>query len=173
MALHEQSVGATDEWYTPPRVFRALDCTFDTDVASPGQAITPWIPARRFITHNSLSMSWDDFGFVWMNAPFGARNGLAVWLNKFYQHNNGIALTPDRTSCPWFQSAAAKAELILFVDGKIKFIGADGQLGKSPAQGTSLLSVGQQGCEALRRASAHGLGILMTLDRSQRLEEAA
>ena len=42
MALHEQSVGATDEWYTPPHVFEAMGCEFDLDVASPGQAVTPW-----------------------------------------------------------------------------------------------------------------------------------
>ena len=41
MALHEQCVGATYEWYTPPYVFEALGCTFDVDVASPGAHITP------------------------------------------------------------------------------------------------------------------------------------
>jgi hypothetical protein len=50
MALHEQSVGATDEWFTPPYVFDALGCEFDMDVASSGQDLTPWIPARRFVT---------------------------------------------------------------------------------------------------------------------------
>jgi hypothetical protein len=40
MALHEQCVGATDEWYTPPYIFEALGCTFDVDVASPGQHVT-------------------------------------------------------------------------------------------------------------------------------------
>ena len=45
MALHEQCVGATDEWYTPPHVFDALDCRFAMDVASPGRDVTPWIPS--------------------------------------------------------------------------------------------------------------------------------
>jgi len=40
MALHEQSVGATDEWFTPPYVFDAFGCEFDMDVASPGQDLT-------------------------------------------------------------------------------------------------------------------------------------
>ena len=83
MALHEQSAGATDEWYTPSRVFAALDCEFDVDVASPGQEVTPWIPAKRFITCHSLSAPWS--GYVWMNAPFGERNGLIPWLEKFVQ----------------------------------------------------------------------------------------
>src|SRR5262245_41200860 len=107
MALHEQAVGRTSEWYTPAWIFDRFDCEFDLDVASPGQDITPWIPARRFITCHSLAAPWT--GFVWMNAPFGPRNGIVPWLNKFVCHANGIALTPDRTSAPWWQTFAAKA----------------------------------------------------------------
>jgi hypothetical protein len=160
MAMHEQSTGATDEWFTPPSVFNALGCEFDMDVASPGQTTTPWIPAKAFITENGLSVPWT--GFIWMNAPFGGRNGLIPWLERFFAHGNGIALVPDRTSAPWWQAAASKAELILFIDGKLKFIDAKGVPGAAPAQGTCLFAVGQQGCEALRRAAGEGLGRLMS-----------
>jgi DNA N-6-adenine-methyltransferase (Dam) len=160
VALHEQSVGATDEWFTPPHVFEALGCEFDLDVASPGQQLTPWIPAKRFITCHSLAAPWS--GSVWMNPPFGPRNGIVPWLEKFFQHGNGIALVPDRTSAPWWQQFAPRAELILFVAPKIKFLAPDGIPGASPAQGTSLLAVGQQGCAALRRAAANGLGVLLS-----------
>jgi DNA N-6-adenine-methyltransferase (Dam) len=159
MALHEQSVGATDEWYTPPYVFAALGCSFDLDAASPGQDTTPWIPARRFITCHGLSAAWN--GFAWLNPPFGPRNGIVPWLDKFFAHGNGIALVPDRTSAPWWQQFAVRSELVLFVSPKIKFIDASGQPGTSPAQGTTLLAVGAQGCAALHRAAANGLGILM------------
>ena len=159
MALHERSVGASDEWYTPPRVFEALGCClFDIDVASPGQAVTPWIPALHFLTHDSLSMKWN--GYVWMNAPFGARMGLVPWIKKFIEHGNGICLVPDRTSCPWWQMWFPRMELVLFVGGKIKFIGSDGLPGKSPAQGTCLGGIGDRAHEALHRAAASGLGVL-------------
>jgi hypothetical protein len=159
MALHEQSAGASDEWYTPAYVFEALGCKFNMDVASPGAEVTPWIPAERFITCHSLSAPWSNF--IWMNAPFGPRNGVVPWLEKFFRHGNGIALVPDRTSAPWWQRFAPQAELILFVSPKIKFIAASGTPGASPAQGTSLFAVGQQGCAALRGAATHGLGVLM------------
>lgn len=159
MALHEQCVGATDEWYTPPHVFRALGCSFDTDVASPGKSVTPWIPAHRFIQTCSLTEEWN--GFVWMNPPFGTRNGLVPWLEKFFAHGNGIALTPDRTSAPWWQQFTPRAELILFVAPKLKFIGANGRPGASPAQGTCLMAIGPRGREPLFRARADGLGVLM------------
>jgi hypothetical protein len=161
MALHEQCVGSTDEWYTPPHVFSAFGTRFDTDVASPGKSVTPWIPADAFILAASLTAQWD--GFVWMNPPFGGRNGLVPWLEKFFAHGNGIALVPDRTSAPWWQRFAPRADLILFVAPKIKFIGADGNPGRSPAQGTCLMGIGKRSLEPLHRAATYGLlGVLMT-----------
>lgn len=159
MALHEQCIGATDEWYTPPHVFRALGNSFDMDVASPGRDITPWIPAHTFVQAHSLEVEWS--GYVWMNPPFGGRNALVPWLDKFFAHGNGIALIPDRTSAPWWQTFTPRADLVLFVAPKIKFIGADGKLGKSPAQGTCLLGIGKRAIEPLHRAKAEGLGALM------------
>jgi len=158
MALHEQCLGATDEWYTPPHVFDALGCDFDMDVASPGRDVTPWIPASHFSTKQEpLAFR----GFIWMNPPFGGRNGLVPWLKEFFEHGNGIALTPDRTSAPWWQQFAPYADLTLFVSKKIKFIRADGKPGTSPAQGTTLFAKGGRAVEALRRARAEGLGHLM------------
>lgn len=159
MALHEQCVGATDEWYTPEHVFKALNCRFDMDVASPGKEVTPWIPADTFIQHSSLDLDWS--GFVWMNPPFGARNGLIPWLTKFFGHGNGIALVPDRTSAPWWQQFAPTADRILFISPKLKFIDADGKPGNSPAQGTCLFAAGFLGRKALDRAVHYGLGIIM------------
>jgi hypothetical protein len=159
MAVHEQSVGATDEWYTPPHVFKALGCTFDVDVASPGRDVTPWIPATSFITAESLDQRWS--GFVWMNPPFGGRNGITPWLEKFFAHGHGIALAPDRTSAPWWQRFAPRAHSVLFVSPKLKFIGADGKPGNSPAQGTSLFAVGERAVDALSRAEAAGLGVVV------------
>jgi hypothetical protein len=159
MALHEQCIGSTDEWYTPPHVFDALGCFFDMDVASPGMNVTPWIPADTFLTEGSLTAPWSDF--VWMNPPFGARNGIIPWLKRFFDHGSRIALTPDRTSAPWWRKFAARADLILFVSPKLKFIDADGHPGKSPAQGTSLFGVGQRSFKPLHRAASNGLGVLV------------
>jgi hypothetical protein len=160
MSLHEQSVGKTDEWYTPPHVFEALGCSFDMDVASPGEIHVPWIPTDTHFTHEGLERTWN--GFVWMNPPFGGRNGLVPWLEKFFTHGNGIALVPDRTSAPWWQAFAPRAETVLFVAPKLKFIGRDGKPGRSPAQGTCLMASGRLALEPLIRAEAEGLGVLMS-----------
>jgi hypothetical protein len=159
MGTHEQSKGKTDEWYTPPHVFNALGCSFDMDVASPGKAVTPWIPAAEFVSEKSLDAPWG--GFIWMNPPFGGRKDKVRWLEKFFKHGDGIALTPDRTSAPWWQLFAPRADLILFVAPKLKFIGVDGKPGTQPAQGTCLMAKGRRALEPLYRAEANGLGVLM------------
>lgn len=164
MALHEQSVGATDEWYTPKYVFDALGCVFDVDVAAaPNQRD---VPAGDFIRYDSLSYAWQ--GFIWMNPPFGGRNAIEPWLEKFIEHGNGIALTPDRTSAPWWQSAARRVHGILFVSPKIKFIGKDGVPGKSPAQGTTLMAMGYAGLQGLERAYYGGLGVFYEHQQDRR-----
>jgi len=157
MALHEQSVGATDEWYTPPHVFEAMGVTFDMDVASPGCEVTPWIPAEEFI-RPGVVVPWE--GFVWMNPPFGGRGAIAPWLAKFFEHGDGVALVPDRTSAPWWQDYAPKADALLFVRKKLRFLRPDGSEGASPAQGTTLMAAGARGIIALRNAADAGLGFL-------------
>ena len=147
--------GASNEWYTPPEVFEALGCSFDLDVAAPEAATH--VPAERFVHSQSLAREWR--GFVWMNPPFGGRNSLAPWLDKFFDHDNGIALTPDRTSAPWFQAAWKRADRVLFTR-KLAFIRPDGSRGESPANGTALWGVGLDGVRALERAAAVGFGIL-------------
>lgn len=148
--------GASDEWFTPKQVFDAIGCRFDLDVASP-EGLETFVPADRFITSGSLDAQWD--GFVWMNPPFGGKNGIWPWLDKFFRHGNGIALGPDRTSAPWFWLAWPLAEAVLFTR-KLRFIRPDGTEGKSPSNGTALFAVGEQGVSALARAADQGFGFL-------------
>lgn len=153
-----ETAGASDEWYTPKYIFDALEETFDLDVAAPKNK-GPFVPATEWYWHDSLNMPWWDF--VWMNPPFGGRNGLIPWLDKFFQHGNGIALTPDRTSAPWWQEANKKADAVLFISGKVRFIKPDGTEGKSPSTGTTLFASGERAVNALIRAQGNGLGVVM------------
>tara|TARA_R110000851_G_C13100092_1_gene568092 strand:- start:765 stop:1280 length:516 start_codon:yes stop_codon:yes gene_type:complete len=154
---HWESTGASDEWFTPQYIFDALGCRFDLDVAAPA-GFTTHVPADLFITANSLETQWR--GFVWMNPPFGGRNGLTPWLERFTSHGDGIALVPDRTSAPWFQWAFGSAQRALFIAPKVKFERPDGSIGKSPSTGTVLLSMGERGAEALKQGHINGLGML-------------
>ncbi|RYG88590.1 MAG: hypothetical protein EON59_04075, partial [Alphaproteobacteria bacterium] len=155
-AVHGLGLGQSNEWYTPASVFDALGCRFDLDVAAPTDGPLH-VPTSRWISRDSLSLDWT--GFVWMNPPFGGRNGLAPWLDKFFAHGNGIALTPDRTSAPWFQDAWKRADMVMFTR-KTPFLLPNGTKAGSPAFGTTLWAVGEQGVAALRRAHSVGFGQL-------------
>lgn len=155
--------GKTDEHYTPPEVFEALGCQFDLDPAQPntGRAFLS-VPADRFFTpdDNGLAQSWE--GFVWLNPPFGGRNGVVPWLERFVQHGNGIALVNALTSSGWFHDYAPQMDAILFPRGKTKFVQMDGTVAKSPQSGIVLMAMGMKGIEGLRRAARSGYGLMLT-----------
>ena len=159
MSHWEKSKGASDEWYTPANNFEALGERFNLDVAHP--AVThPITPCGVWYDDHGLYRDW--IGFVWMNPPFGGRNSLERWLRRFFDHGNGIALTPDRTSAPWFREAWGRADLALFTP-KVRFIRPNGSTGDSPSNGTTLWASGARAVEALRRARS--LGILAKPER--------
>ena len=145
---------------------------FDLDVAAPShtRSIPAYAWVNKTITAHSLTHKWE--GFVWMNPPFGKRNGLAPWLDKFFAHGNGVALTPDRTSTDWWQDAAWKASGILFVRSKIKFIKPDGTTGDLPGTGTTLFAAGPRGKEALENAAQAHLGFLAVQDKPVTLDSS-
>lgn len=67
-----EAIGQSDEWYTPAYIFAALGVRFDMDVAAPKDG-PRHVPCDGWHWGNSLSLPWR--GFVWMNPPFGGRNG--------------------------------------------------------------------------------------------------
>lgn len=158
MAEHEPSIGASDNWYTPPDIFSALGITFDLDPCSPGEG--HWVPARHVFTKadDGLARRWN--GTVFMNPPFGGRHGHVPWLAKFLAHGDGIAIVRAYTSAGWFHEMVPRADTMLFPRGKTKFIRPDGSVGSSPGHGIVLLGMGELCNEALEGC---GLGIFVDL----------
>jgi len=165
-----ETTGASDEWYTPKYVFDALGCRFDLDPANAAIG-GAHVPCHESYGAQGLEQHWH--GFVWMNPPFGGRNGIKPWLDRFFEHGNGIALTPDRTSAPWWQEAAGKCDAMMFVAGKIRFERPDGSVGKSPSNGTTLFASGWKACAALDAAQMAGLGTYCVSLKRQRETRAA
>ncbi len=157
---HCESEGKSNEYYTPKYLFDAMGVRFNMDVAAPVDRTYCHVPADHFITENSLDLEWN--GFVWMNPPFGGRNGIVPWLHKLKAHGNGIALTPDRTSCDWWQDAVECADCHLAVRGKIKFIKPDGTTGDQPSNGTTLIAYGKLATRALSWAEHNKLGLVFS-----------
>lgn len=160
MAEHESCIGASDDWYTPPAIFAAIGLTFDLDPCSPGP--DHWVPARRVFTKDDdgLAQEWGARTLVFVNPPFGGRNGHVVWLQRFLAHRNGIAVVRAYTSAGWFHDHAIRAETMLFPRGKTKFIRPNGSIGTAPGHGIVLLGMGEVANAALKRC---GLGLFVQL----------
>jgi len=142
--MHERP-GASVEWYTPAWIFERMAATFDLDVASPGMAAVPWIPARACITGESLTQMWH--GFVWMNPPWGREIGR--WVEKWAAHPEGVALVPVRTDTKWGQAALLAADVTCFIAGRVTFLRPDGNEGDAPPVGVMLLGRGVRGVAAV------------------------
>jgi DNA N-6-adenine-methyltransferase (Dam) len=85
-----QEAYTSDDYYTPKWIFDLLNVTFDLDVACPPQG-PMFTPTRHYYTQADDGLSQPWHGRVWMNPPFS--NPLP-WVEKFVNHENGIALVP-------------------------------------------------------------------------------
>jgi hypothetical protein len=150
-----ETAGQSDDWLTPQYIFDALRAEFSLDPADHPKSR---VPAKASFYSNGLGQAWH--GFVWLNPPYGARNGLDAWLTRFLRHGDGVALVPDRSSAPWFQKAAKRMDALLFLSPKVKFERPDGTRGEQPGTGSVLMATGAAGSEALQRGKR--LGLLVT-----------
>ena len=152
--MSHESIGKSDEWYTPKYIFEALGVRFSMDVAGDLENPFQSVPCD-YASDNGLLEAWE--GLVWMNPPFGKRDGLWLWVDRFINHGNGIALVPDRTSAQWWQHLAKHSESICFLSPKVKFINQKGEKGESPSNGITLHGIGG-GADAVRSC---GLGVVL------------
>ena len=160
MAEHEPCIGQSDEWYTPPEIFDRLGLAFDLDPCSPGPG--HWVPARRIYTKADDGLAQPWAGTVFVNPPFGGRNGHVPWLTRFLDHGSGVAIVRAYTSSAWFHAHAVRADAMLFPRGKTKFIRPDGTVGGSPGHGVVLLGMGLTATKAMQQSQL-GLFVLLRL----------
>lgn len=151
-------IGKSDEWYTPEYIFKALDIEFDLDPCHPSQET--FVPTKKFFTmeQDGLVKKWD--GIVWMNPPFGGKNGYFKWVDKFLEHGNGIGLFTALTSSKGFQKYIPQMDAILFPKTKTRFILPNGKQGGCPYNGVVIFAKGEKCVEALRES---GLGIFLEI----------
>jgi hypothetical protein len=89
--------GKSNDWLTPPSIFKALP-QFDLDPCA--SRYQPWRSARRMWTGGGLAKIWNPAHTVWLNPPYGPH--VWDWLECLTEHNNGVALVFARTETDWF-----------------------------------------------------------------------
>jgi len=159
---HDSVKNKTVDWYTPKWVFDSLGIKFDLDPCQPEEKID-WIPAVRHLHINDCGLTgeWFSNENVWLNPPYG--KSTKQWLEKLNDHGNGIALVFARTDCKWFQDVCTKADAILFLSGRIKFVDGLCQTGGSGAGcGSMLVAWGEENVFALRGMSDKGFYVDMS-----------
>jgi len=158
---HDSVDNKTVDWYTPKWIFDALGLEFDLDPCAPIGGVE-WIPAKKVysIEDDGLSQTWWADESVWLNPPYGKHT--SAWLEKMHDHRNGIALVFARTDCKWFHDYCAKADAILFLKGRVKFVDGHGKTGGSGAgSGSMLIAWGDESVKALKGMSSNGFIVII------------
>jgi hypothetical protein len=127
----------TVEWVTPRPILDALG-PFDLDPCSPPLERRPWPTAALHysLPQDGLALPWR--GRCWVNPPYGKE--LGVWVERLAIHGNGIGLFFARTETSCFQDWVWPiATGMLFLNGRVDFIRADGSTGPSDGGAPSVL----------------------------------
>lgn len=143
--VRNHKLESSDEHYTPRILFDTLGLTFGTDVCAPKGGV-PWIPAINYydLERSGLENPW--FGMVWMNPPFSKP---APWVDKFIQHNDGIALCVVSRS-KWFNALWNASDAIVPFPRAWKFERMDGS-NKAISFQSFLFALGKEASLALHK----------------------
>ncbi len=137
----------------PPNIIEALG-EFDLDPCSPINR--PWPTAKKHFTIEDMSLMQNWEGRVWCNPPYGDQTG--IWLDKLFQHGNGIALVFARTETQYFQKYVFEvADALFFFKGRLRFYHVTGEQSNQNAGAPSvLIAYGKENAEALKNSGLEG-----------------
>ncbi len=112
------------DWATPWELFNRLDkkYQFSLDVcASAGNAKVPQYFDKII---NGLKQDWGGHR-CWMNPPYGPE--IMAWVKKASESGAVVVvgLLPARTDTRWFHNYVYGKAEIIFIKGRIKFVGAE------------------------------------------------
>ncbi|MDS4011549.1 MAG: DNA N-6-adenine-methyltransferase [Defluviicoccus sp.] len=148
-----------NEWYTPaPYVEAARAClgSIDLDPAS-APAAQETIRAARFFTRDDDGLKHDWHGRIWLNPPY-AQPDITRFIVKLLAEiaagraTEAILLTHNYTDTGWFHAAAGQCAALCFTRGRIRFVGASGEIA-APTQGQAFFYFGP-GLERFRASFA-------------------
>lgn len=130
---------ASGDWVTPQDFFAVVDAEFSFTLDAAATKANAKVKNHLNEKQDALITEWgagDDR--VWLNPPYG--RGLGIWIDRVISQVAGteliVVLLPARTDTAWWRKAAAHADEVRFLAGRIKFDG-----GKNGAPFPSCLMV--------------------------------
>lgn len=149
----ERSAKATDEWYTPIEIIKALG-EFDLDPCAPMKPL--WQTAKVMYNKEDDGLSKNWGGRVWLNPPY-SRPLIVQFIKKMAEHNNGIALLFNRCDNTMFHDIIfPTATAMKFLRKRIRFYRQDGTQGDSPGCGSVLIAWGEENADIIRNCNLNG-----------------
>lgn len=149
----QRSSKATDEWYTPIEIIKALG-EFDLDPCAPVNPL--WQTARIMYNKNDDGLTKEWFGRVWLNPPYSSPL-ITRFIKKMADHDNGIALLFNRCDNVMFHDIIfPTAAAIKFLRKRIRFYRPDGTQGSSPGCGSVLIAWGEENAKTIQRCPLEG-----------------
>ena len=143
--------GKSDEWLTPPEIFKALNIVFDLDPCHPPHET--FVPTKQYFTKSDDGLKKKWFGNVWLNPPFGGRNGYFPWIDIFMEHEHGLGLFTALTGSEGFHKYIPQMDAILFPKGKTRFYETLDKKGGCPFNGIVIFAKGEDNCDALKNSN--------------------
>lgn len=142
---------ASDEWYTPPYIIKALG-EFDLDPCAAHGLMT----AKRHLYKENDGLAHNWHGRVWLNPPY-SRKLVCAFIEKMAQHNNGVALIFNRMDIAlWHNTIFPTADSMLILRGRLRFYRPDGTEGDSAGCGSVLIAWGMENSLALQNSGLPG-----------------
>jgi phage N-6-adenine-methyltransferase len=138
-------------WETPDSLFKELDDLFGFELDVCANKKNRKVKKYYGIKDNAFKKKWK--GVCWMNPPYGKSEnackddcskkicvergyhleeylpGVSDWVEKAIKESGNrsttiVCLLPARTETDWFQSVWDNADILLFLKGRLKFVGA-------------------------------------------------
>jgi len=111
------------DWETPPDLFNKYKQEFDLDTDVCALPHNTKLPNYFSPETDGLKQDWTGLK-CWMNPPYGRE--ISKWIEKAANSKAKIvvALLPARTDTKWFHNHIYDNAEIIFLKGRIKFVGA-------------------------------------------------
>lgn len=144
------------EYITPKWFFDQMGL-FDLDPCA--AKVMPWKTAKKSYTERGLERLWS--GCVWLNPPYGIKNGEYDFVRKLVKHGNGVALLGLKTGSKiWQDEVLPNCSGLIFLKGRVVFCNTDGSSTSGYYGYHALTSFGQGGLAKLKRIN-NEKGVLM------------
>lgn len=148
----------SQEWYTPIDILEGLGL-FDLDPCTSTEAINYNDSAKNYFTAEDDGLTKEWFGRIWLNPPY---DNIEAFMEKMANHNNGIALTFNRSDTKWYHNfVKGKAVGIFQIKGRLKFLDQNINIKSTAGAASILIIYGIENLKYFENYKKEGLLIIL------------